>query len=64
MESDFLPTSHWHKIFASSVFIKSKSKETNGHETSKPEKFDQVEDALEAMFGLEELSGIKDIPFD
>ena len=36
---------------------KSKSKDTNGQDTLKPEKFDQVEDALEAMFGLEDLSG-------
>ena len=45
------------KHFLDTASAKSGKKDTNGHETSKPEKFDQVEDALEAMFGLEELAG-------
>ena len=43
---------------------KSANNNTNGHDASKPEKFDQVEDALEAMFGLDEGSGRNLISYD
>ena len=45
-------------IIVGSTTPKSKKKGVS-HAVSKPEKFDQVENALEAMFGLEDIQGMK-----